>query len=99
MRNFPIPDPVVKPSFVCRVGCDIVVFLVFNEFNSCTGGGSDGHQFSGIAEGGVCEGTSGSGYVIAVDQGMYNVRRPLKDLSSEGFVLGVEPVIEISLSD
>ena len=29
----------------------------------------------------------------------YNVRRPLKDLSSEEFVLGVEPVIEISLSD
>ena len=29
----------------------------------------------------------------------YNVRRPLKDLSSEEFVLGVEPVIEIFLSD
>ena len=52
-----------------RVGCDIVVFLVFNEFTSCTGGGSDGHQFSGIAEGGACEGAYGSGYVIAVDQG------------------------------
>ena len=53
----------------CRVGCDIVVFLVFNEFKSCAEGGSDGHQFSGIAEGGACEGTYGSGYVIAVDQG------------------------------
>ena len=53
----------------CRVGCDIVVFLVFNEFKTCEGGGSDGHQFSGIAEGGACEGTYGSGYVIAVDQG------------------------------
>ena len=52
-----------------RIGCDIVVFLVFNEFTSCAGGGSDGHQFSGIAEGGACEGTYGSGYVIAVDQG------------------------------
>ena len=30
---------------------------------------------------------------------LYNVRRPLKDLSSEEFVWGVEPVIEISLSD
>ena len=30
---------------------------------------------------------------------MYNVRRPLKDLSSEEFVFGVVPVIEISLSD
>ena len=29
----------------------------------------------------------------------YNVRHPLKDPSSEEFVLGVEPVIEISLSD
>ena len=54
---------------LCRVGCDIVVFLVFNEFKTCAGGGSDGHQFSGIAEGGACEGTYGSGYVIAVDQG------------------------------
>ena len=30
---------------------------------------------------------------------VYNVRRPHKDLSSEEFVFGVEPVIEISLSD
>ena len=30
---------------------------------------------------------------------LYNVRHPLKDLSSEEFVFGVEPVIEISLSD
>ena len=29
----------------------------------------------------------------------YNVRHPLKDLSSEEFVLGVDPVIKISLSD
>ena len=30
---------------------------------------------------------------------VYNVRHPLKDLSSEEFVFGIEPVIEISLSD
>ena len=29
----------------------------------------------------------------------YNVRRPLNNLSSEEFILGVEPVIEISLPD
>ena len=29
----------------------------------------------------------------------YNVRHPLKDPSSEEFVFGVEPVIDISLSD
>ena len=51
-----------------------MVFLVFNEFESCEEGGSDGHQFSGIAEGAACEGTYGSGYVIAVDQGMLHVQ-------------------------
>ena len=51
------------------MGCDLVIFLVFNEFQSCEGGGTDGHEFSGIAQGGACEGTYGSGYVVAVDQG------------------------------
>jgi hypothetical protein len=52
-----------------KYGCDATVFLVFNDYTQDPDG-SDGHKFSGIAEGGVCEGSVGKGFAIIVDQGI-----------------------------
>jgi hypothetical protein len=49
-------------------GCDIVVFLVFNDFSDGSGETS-GHKYSGFAAGGPCEASRGSGYTVIVDQG------------------------------
>lgn len=51
------------------VGCDIVVFLVFNDFS--TGQNTDGHKYSGFAVGAPCEAAQKSGYTVIVDQGFY----------------------------
>jgi len=51
------------------VGCDVVVFLVFNDFS--TGQNTDGHKYSGFAVGAPCEAAQKSGYTVIVDQGFY----------------------------
>jgi len=51
------------------VGCDVVVFLVFNDFS--TGQNTDGHKYSGFANGAPCEASQASGYTVIVDQGFY----------------------------
>merc|ERR1711935_948520 len=51
------------------VGCDVVVFLVFNDFS--TGQNTDGHKYSGFATGAPCEASQASGYTVIVDQGFY----------------------------
>ena len=44
------------------VGCDVVVFLVFNDFS--TGQNTDGHKYSGFAVGAPCEASQASGYTV-----------------------------------
>ena len=44
------------------VGCDVVVFLVFNDFS--TGQNTDGHKYSGFANGAPCEASQASGYTV-----------------------------------
>ena len=44
------------------VGCDIVIFLVFNDFSS--GQDTDGHKYSGFAVGAPCEAAYKSGYTV-----------------------------------
>jgi len=51
------------------VGCDMVVFLVFNDFS--TGQNTEGHKYSGFAVGAPCEAAQKSGYTVIVDQGFY----------------------------
>jgi len=51
------------------VDCDVVVFLVFNDFS--TGQNTDGHKYSGFAVGAPCEASQKSGYTVIVDQGFY----------------------------
>ncbi len=50
-----------------KYGCDIPIFLVFNDYSNSEG--TDGHKFSGLTQGGACESSIGSGYLIVVDQG------------------------------
>ena len=44
------------------VDCDVVVFLVFNDFS--TGQNTDGHKYSGFAVGAPCEASQKSGYTV-----------------------------------
>ena len=46
--------------------CDVVIFLVFNDF---THGESNGHKYSGFSKGGPCEQAEKKGYAVVVDQG------------------------------
>ena len=49
-------------------GCDAVVFLVFNKFDSDCKTQTYGHEFGGVSDGGMCEQNQGKGYTIVVDQ-------------------------------
>ena len=49
-------------------GCDAVVFLVFNKFDSDCKTQTYGHEFGGVSNGGMCEQNQGKGYTIVVDQ-------------------------------
>ena len=53
---------------VIGYGCDAVVFLVFNKFNSDCKTQTYGHEFGGLSQGGMCEQHQGRGYTIVVDQ-------------------------------
>ena len=48
-------------------GCDIVAFLVFNDFSNVDA--TDGFDTSGVAVGGACEQEEGRGFIIVADQG------------------------------
>jgi len=64
------PDKLKEDTLrVSKIGCDVVVFLVFNDFSS----GQDvaGHKYSGFAVGGPCEQDQAKGYTVIVDQGFY----------------------------
>ena len=50
-------------------GCDVDVFMVFNNYTA-EAEATEGHEFSGFAVGGPCEGEQGRGYVAIVDQGI-----------------------------
>jgi len=50
-------------------GCDAVVFLVFNKFDSDCKTQTFGHEFGGVSSGGMCEQSQGKGYTVVVDQG------------------------------
>jgi len=52
---------------VAHLGCDAVVFMVFNDFSS--GQNQVGHKYSGFAVGGPCEAAQEKGYAVIVDQG------------------------------
>lgn len=54
---------------VAHLGCDVPVFLVFNDFTQVSE--TNGHKYSGFAVGGPCEAGFGSGYTVIVDQGFY----------------------------
>ena len=61
------------PHFGSRTtsfGCDVVVFLVFNNYTAAQT--TNGHKYSGFVEGGPCENTVGRGYAVIVDQGKKN---------------------------
>ena len=49
-------------------GCDAVVFLVFNKFDSDCQTQTYGHEFGGISSGGMCDQNQGKGYSVVVDQ-------------------------------
>ena len=49
-------------------GCDAVVFLVFNKFDSDCKTQTFGHEFGGVSDGGMCEQNQGRGYTVVVDQ-------------------------------
>ena len=49
-------------------GCDAVVFLVFNKFDSDCKTQTFGHEFGGVSNGGMCEQNQGRGYTVVVDQ-------------------------------
>ena len=49
-------------------GCDAVVFLVFNKFDSDCQTQTYGHEFGGISSGGMCDQNQGKGYTVVVDQ-------------------------------
>jgi len=54
---------------VVGLGCDAVVFLVFNKFSSDCQTQTFGHEFGGVSSGGMCEQPLGKGYSVIVDQG------------------------------
>jgi len=54
---------------VVGLGCDAVVFLVFNQFSSDCKTQTYGHEFGGVSSGGMCEQPQGKGYTVIVDQG------------------------------
>ena len=49
-------------------GCDAVVFLVFNKFDSDCKTQTFGHEFGGVSSGGMCDQSQGKGYTVVVDQ-------------------------------
>ena len=54
-------------------GCDAVVFLVFNKFDSDCKTQTYGHEFGGVSDGGMCDQNQGKGYTVVVDQVTRNV--------------------------
>jgi len=54
---------------VAREGCDLVVFMLFNQFNEDCSSTTPGHTFGGKSKGGLCEVSMGRGYAHIVDQG------------------------------
>jgi len=62
-------NPTEDVLSVIGYGCDAVVFLVFNKFNSDCKTQTYGHEFGGLSQGGMCEQHQGRGYTIVVDQG------------------------------
>jgi len=69
--KYPSQEDLEHDTFqASTVGCDIVIFLVFNDFSS--GQDTDGHKYSGFAVGAPCEAAYKSGYTVIVDQGFYN---------------------------
>ena len=61
-------NPTEDVLSVIGYGCDAVVFLVFNKFNSDCKTQTYGHEFGGLSQGGMCEQHQGRGYTIVVDQ-------------------------------
>ena len=62
-------NPTQDVLSVAQYGCDAVVFLVFNKFDSDCKTQTYGHEFGGVSYGGMCEQADGLGYTVVVDQG------------------------------
>lgn len=62
-----------NPSYdvysVVNDGCDVVVFLVFNQYENCDNFTTTGHKYGGLTKGAMCEAHQGTGYAVVVDQG------------------------------
>ena len=69
------PQNAARDTYEARNwGCDIVTFLVFNDFTSVAA--TDGFATSGVAVGGACEQEEGRGFIVVADQGKLRTEFP-----------------------